>query len=278
MLSIKDHSTVLYCFVDDYLRHHPQQAGWRRSNNQPQFADSEVMTIALMQGYFNAPTLKRTYELVRANEGRAFPRLCSYKQWIARLHALASITGQLLSAVPVSLSETDDFYLMDSQPIPLCHPVRHGRVRLLREDGASFGKTKKGWFFGFKLHALCTSQGRILCALLTPGNWDDRDAARVLAQFPQEEAICLADLGYSGAAFAAEVWEENGLLMATRAEMPKEQRRLHSQVRERIETVFSQLWNRFITRVYSRSWHGLWNTIKLKMLEYNLCHSGIIPA
>ena len=36
-------------------------------------------------------------------------------------------------------------------------------------------------------------------------------------------------------------------------------------------------------RVFSRSWHGLWNTIKLKMLRYNLmlhynlCQAGVLP-
>ena len=280
MVSIKDHLTILYVFVDDYLKQHPEQAGWRESNHkQPRFTDAEVITIALMQGYFNTPQLKRTYELVAANDRQAFPQLCSYKQWLARLHALAPVIGQLLMSVPVSLCETDDLYLMDSQPIPVCQPIRHGRVRLLREDGAYFSKTKKGWFFGFKLHALITSQGHILCALLTPANWDDRDGARVLAQFPESAGVCLADCGYSGAEFTAELLSADGLLVITRADlMDTDQRALHSSVRERVETTFSQLWTRFVTRVYSRSWHGLWNTIKLKMLEYNLCHAGIISA
>ncbi|MCA1605428.1 MAG: IS982 family transposase [Acidobacteria bacterium] len=280
MVSIKEHLTILYVFVDDYLKQHPEQAGWRESNHkEPKFSDAEVITIALMQGYFNTPKLKRTYELVKANDSSAFPYLCSYKQWVARLHALAPIVGQLLRAVPVALSELDDLYLMDSQPIPICQPIRHGRVRLLREDGAYFGKTQKGWFFGFKLHALVTSEGHILGALLTPGNWDDRDGGRVLAQFPASEAVCLADLGYSGEEFTAELLSEDGLLVLTRAEVAsKDQRALHSSVRERVESVFAELWQRFVTRNYSRSWHGLWNTIKLKMLEYNLCHAGIIPA
>jgi hypothetical protein len=49
-------------------------------------------------------------------------------------------------------------------------------------------------------------------------------------------------------------------------------------VRERIETVFSGLWARFIDRVFSRSWEGLWSTLKLKMLHYNLCLAGILPT
>lgn len=43
---------------------------------------------------------------------------------------------------------------IDSKPIPLCTPIRHGWVRLLRDEGAYFGKSNKGWFFGFKPHLL----------------------------------------------------------------------------------------------------------------------------
>jgi len=47
-------------------------------------------------------------------------------------------------------------------------------------------------------------------------------------------------------------------------------------VRERIETVFSCLWQRFVDRVFSRSWEGLWSAVKVKMLHYNLCRAGIL--
>ena len=31
-------------------------------------------------------------------------------------------------------------------------------------------------------------------------------------------------------------------------------------------------------RVLSRSWHGLWNTIKLKLLYYNLLHAELLSS
>ena len=133
--------TEIYCFVDDYLKSHPARAQWRRSpHRSPRFTDAEVITIALLPNSFGCDTLKRAYQLVRDNWRAAFPRLVSYKQWMQRLHALSGLVGQLLRAVALKASEADNFYLMDSKPIPVCHPIRHGRVRLLREDGAYFGK------------------------------------------------------------------------------------------------------------------------------------------
>jgi hypothetical protein len=53
---------------------------------------------------------------------------------------------------------------------------------------------------------------------------------------------------------------------------------LLSQLRQGVETMFSQWWHQFIDRVFSRSWNGLWNTLKLKVLHYNLVHAGVVSA
>ncbi len=77
--------------------------------------------------------------------------------------------------------------------------IRHGRVNLLRDEGAYFGKGTKGWFFGFKLHVLATRNGQIVGAVLLPTSSDDRAGARMLASLLAEGSLAIADLGYRGA-------------------------------------------------------------------------------
>ncbi|MGI8493993.1 MAG: transposase, partial [Pyrinomonadaceae bacterium] len=135
----------------------------------------------------------------------------------------------------------------------LCQAIRHGRVNLLRDDGAYFGKGTKGWFFGFKLHVLSTRTGQIVGAVLLPTSYDDRTGARMLASLMDEGSLAIADLGYRGAAFQLDMYEEEGLLFLTRADITSQRLKiLHSLIRERVEGVFSSLWARFATRVYSR--------------------------
>ena len=149
-------------------------------------------------------------------------------------------------------------------------------MRLLREDGARFGKTSKGWFFGFKLPVLRHVAGRIVNLVLTPGNWDDRAPALALLE-AVEGGVTLGDLGYRGKQRAEEWAEEAGMLVLTRADAP-EKKSLLAQVRQGIETSFSQLWHRFLDRVFSRSWRGLWNTVQLKVIHYNLCQAGVLSV
>jgi hypothetical protein len=118
------------------------------------------------------------------------------------------------------------------------------------------------------LHVLSTRTGQIVGAVLLPTSYDDRAGARMLASLMTEGSLCLADLGYRGKKFQLELYEEEGVLFLTRADIASQRLKIiHSTIRTRVEGIFSSLWERFATRVYSRSWHGLWNTLKLKMLE-----------
>src|ERR1051325_7570942 len=101
--------TTIYVMLADFFAKHPQTTTWRQSNpSRPVFTDAEVLAIALMQSYFQTPTLKRTYLLVRANDPRAFPHLPSYQQWLARLHKLAHQVSQVLVAsTPAQEAEGD---------------------------------------------------------------------------------------------------------------------------------------------------------------------------
>lgn len=275
MPSIIDQMTDIYCFVDDFLKNHSGLADWRRSPNaSPAFSDSEVITIGLIQSFLGVASLKQTYDLIAKNFASAFPRLCSYQQWLHRLHRLTPLIGRLFESARFLGSY--HLYLIDSKPIPVCKAIRHGRVRLLRDEGAYFGKSSAGWFFGFKLHTLRDINGCIVDAILTAGNLDDRGPASQLAE-AVEGGVVLADLGYEGPQLAEMLAEENELLLITRRDVP-DKRELHSSVRQGIETLFSQLWHKFIDRVFSRSWRGLWNTIKLKLLSYNLLRCGIVSA
>jgi hypothetical protein len=276
MPSITEQMTHLFVFVDDFLKARPPLASWRRSPNaSPAFTDAEVITVGLMQNCFGCATLKQAHRLIESNFKDAFPRLPTYGQWIARLHALAPIVGMLIQhALPPLQSR---LYLMDSKPIPVCKPIRHGRVRLLRDEGAYFGRGTGGWFFGFKLHLLCHQSGKSLCAFLTPANWHDKDVALALAQ-AVEGGTVIADRIYLSRGLADTLAEEDGLLLLTPKNCTEQYRPLISSLRERIETTFSQLCDRFVDRVRSRSFHGLWNTIKLKILHLNLCLAGRVPT
>ena len=105
-------------------------------------------------------------------------------------------------------------------------------MRLLGEEGAYFGKTSAGWFFGFKLHVLRDISGCIIDAILTSGKLDDRGPSHYLAQ-AVDGGILLGDLGNEGPKRADLLADEAELLLITRRDVAKK-RELHSSVRQQI--------------------------------------------
>ena len=230
----------IYGFVDAFLKAQPALARWRRSPHaQPQFSDAETLTLALLQGVFAVATLKQTYRVVAQQWPTAFPPLPGYKQWLARVHPWLPHVGRLLARTCGPAPTAARLYLIDSKPIPLCAPLRHGRVRRLRQEGASFGQTSKGGFFGFKLPLLQHISGRGRNVILPPGNWDDRDPALALVQ-AVDGGVTLGALGYRGPECATALAEEAERLLLTRDHAPAHTFVL-SQGRQGIETTFESV-------------------------------------
>ena len=275
--TILDQMTEIYCFIDDYLKAHPRRAAWRSSPNcRPAFTDAEVITIALMQSPLRVASLKQTYRLISLNFSEAFPKLCSYKQWVSRLHRLCDLVGAMIEAARPCDGFRFSLYAIDSKPIPVCKPIRHRVVKLLRDEGSYFGKTSAGWFFGFKLHTLINIEGWIVAAALTPANVADRETSIWLA-WAADGGILAADQAYGRDETMEALEREAEMLVLTR-KRARPKKGLMSRVRQPVETFFAKLCHRFIDKVYSRSWRGLWSTIKLKLLAYNLCHAGLLSC
>lgn len=115
-------------------------------------------------------------------------------------------------------------------------------------------------------------------AVLTPGNWDDRESVNPLTQAIHTGSVTVGDLGYRSQPLQTDIWQQDGIVLVTRAGADPHQQRLKCTVRERVETLFSQLTEHFALRVYARSWLGLCNSRLLKILDHSLTKAGIIAA
>ena len=119
--------------------------------------------------------------------------------------------------------------------------------------------------------------------MLLPGNWDDRRAVQTLA-LSTGGGVLLGDQGYIGdQGYSREetfdwLYEKAQTLRVMPSDEDKEGLSAVSQVRQRIESSLSSLWRRFADRVYSRSWRGLWTSLLLKILDFNMERAGIIAT
>ena len=137
-------------------------------------------------------------------------------------------------------------------------------------------KASGDWFYGFKIHALIHQPTQmVITAMLLPGNRSDQVAARALAR-STSGGVLLADEGYRGGDLFDWLYDQAQTLRVMPSDDPSEGHSAVSQARQQAESSFSGLWRRFSDRVYARSWHGLWTSLLLKVLHFNLERAGIV--
>ena len=137
-------------------------------------------------------------------------------------------------------STSGGVYFLDATPLKVCENKRIFDHEVC-EDLAKSGKTSMGGFFGFKLHVVCDSLGRLISLLITPGNTDDRKF--VLKLLKELRGLCVADAGYISKRLMQELYQQ-GLLLLT--DIRNFMKRLMSEAqhavlkqRQRIKGIFS---------------------------------------
>ncbi len=164
--------------------------------------------------------------------------------------------------------------LVDSLPIPVCQFARAYRCRLFKGE-AAFGKDMlvRQTFYGFRLHVHLSWPGIITRFNLAPANIHELRTLPSLVEGTQ--GLVIGDRNFWSPALKAELSHagidlEAPLRKATHDPYPQRSALL-SRIRYRIDTVFSQLTERYrIKKVWAKdSWH-LYSRLLRKILSHTL--------
>ena len=239
--------TAWYTIVDDWYQAHAPTRLAGKVGDQPEFADSEVLTLSLAQHWLGYHSERKFLRFVRQNYLPLFPRLLDQSQFNRRARSLC----WLLHAFRRWLAEqagalTAGIYLLDGTPVKVRHWRRYG-PRSLRFPKAAVGycAAKKETFYGYKLVLLITSDGRLLDFELLPAHADERTALDEL--LPQYRDFTLfADKGFLDQERQAQLLARYGHRLYTpkrvnqKEQNPKEWDRHCARVRQRVETAIDQ--------------------------------------
>jgi hypothetical protein len=286
-----DLMTIWYVLVDDaYWQLEMRYGKWRKRGPEPQFSDSEVITVALLCDLVFAGHEARTLHYLRQHHADLFPRLPSNGRFNERRIRLAGLIEQLrqeLSRTYGLVPDSDPVRLIDSAPISLCTYQRGGECETVAQatgesgltikDYVGYSAKAKAYFVGCRLHLSITLDLNIDSWTLVPGSCHDSVAMEDLVADATNRRF-LADNAYR-APKITELWcsEHNTIVLApprsnSRTPWPEETRQFFGRIRRRIESVFSVLATTFhLERPGSRSWLGCLCRTTTQLLGYTLC-------
>ena len=207
-------ATALYVKVDELLKRAPQLAPWRPAVGlAPKLSDAELVTLAVLQALLGFCSEARWLRYAHAHLGQLFPYLPKQPGYNKRLRAASDLIRRVIGVLASDTSWwTDDVWVADSTP------VECGRSRETAKRSALAGWAQHGWcashsrwFWGLRLHLVCTLQGLPVGFALAGAKADERQVLlgilaadpALLATRPGQTII--ADKHYYGRGFEAEL-------------------------------------------------------------------------
>jgi hypothetical protein len=235
--------------TDDLLKAHPEQLPQRPEVGiAPRVSDAELVVLAVMQALLGYRSETRWLRRAYKDFHRMFPYLPGQSGYNKRLKKLAGtiawLTGQLSALTSVA---GDDVWLADSTPVE-CGRSRETAKRSELAGWAQYGycASHSRWFWGLRLHLVCTLHGLPLGWALVGAKADERDVLEdLLATTPAlalpegRRRTLIADKAYYGRDFEARL-DANGidLLRPARVgEKPVAAGRSFKPLRQVIESV-----------------------------------------
>jgi hypothetical protein len=262
----EDTITRWYVLVDDAYQRILARRGrpLRASGPSPSFSDSEVITVALIIETFFHGHEEVGYAFVRQYLRLLFPHLLDLDRFNARRRDLVG----LIEAIRCDLRDqvldrSDPIRLVDSAPVTLMTYTRGNACQSVIGK-AYFGvvTSKKGKFFGWRLHTSVTGDQLIDDWLVAPASLPDPQALEALV----EERCGLTLIGdkiYNDAGLEERLWRKRGILLLPlrkdnqKSQWPSGVQGTLGWLRHRVETVFSTLTTVFnVERPRGRSLAG----------------------
>ncbi|HEY6708829.1 MAG TPA: IS982 family transposase [Actinomycetota bacterium] len=241
-------ATALYVTIDDLLKTAPHLAPWRPAVGiAPKLSDAELLTLAVMQALLGFTSEARWLRHAHTHLRHLFPYLPKQPGYNKRLRAAAGLIQQC-----VSLLARDTTLWADTVWVGDSTPVECGRSRetVKRSDLAGWAQygycaSHSRYFWGLRLHLICTLHGLPVGFALTGAKADEREVLLgILHADPsltagRDNQTLIADKNYFGRRFEADLAEHGvGLLRpARKRERPRPGAHLFKPLRQVIESI-----------------------------------------
>jgi hypothetical protein len=273
--------TIVFVLVDEWYQSKGQVLLKGKPGVKPQFSDSEMLTLMLMQDFMPYPGETQYIGYIRANYRREFPKLVDQSQYNRRARALRYLVEMLRREWLGMLGINDPKQLLlDTKPVPVLG-YKRSKAHSDFAGSAGYGHcaARNLNYFGYKLVMLTTLDGLPLVYDLVAANTDERQAAEVVLQ--QVNACdVFGDKGFIGDDWQMAVLEQTGNRVWTAKRLnqasqnPPAFDKLLNSVREHIEGTFHCIQNtgRNIERLLTKTLDGLSTRVILKVTCLVLKH------
>lgn len=229
---------------------------------KPKLGNLELIAMNITAEYMG---IHSELQLFRDIKGTALEGLIERSVYNRRKRALFSQIEQVRKTLAKDFNEFEDVYVIDSMPLEICKNARASRSKICRDvdyalPSKGYCASQKTYYFGYKLHGICSLSGVIQSVDITPASVHDINMLKDV-KMTYSNCTLLGDMGYLSADIQLNLFESVQIKLET--PMRKNQINYVGQPyvfkkgRKRIETLFSQMCDQFRIRSnYAKTFVG----------------------
>jgi Transposase DDE domain len=280
MHNIKTNFDKILGVIKDILCDEINENGnYVRRGTKPRFSDIEVIALSLTAECLSIDSENYLFSKLNKEYNKEFKNMISRRQYNDRRKLLFEKAERVRKLMTERLNMQADVFAIDSMPIEICKLSREQRNKMGKESvhhspDKGYCASQKKYFYGYKLHSVCSAAGVIESLDLTKASVHDVHYLKDVQQL-FSNCIITGDKGYIGREHQINLFETARIeLEVPLRNNQKEQKpviRILKKIRKRIETVFSQLCDQFmIQRNYAKSFTGFKSRILSKITGFTI--------
>jgi len=239
-------------------------------------SDLEVIALSLTAEFMSIDSENSLFKQLTSNQ---IPHLIERSQFNKRRKKLFLFSEKVRTKLASQFLEFEDYFIVDSMPLEICKLSRHKRIKICKEEfetapAKGFCASQQMYFYGYKLHGVCSLSGVFQSLDITKANVHDIQFLKNNKQL-MTDCVILGDRGYLSATVQLDLFQSANITLETPMRTNqigfKKQPYIFRKSRKRIETLFSQLCDQFmIRRNYAKTFEGFKTRILAKITALTL--------
>jgi hypothetical protein len=248
--------------------------------NKPKMSDCQIIALSVTGESLGIDSESYLWGKLKSGHALDFPNLIDRSNFNRRRKRLSHFIEELNKAIARFINEGENYYLVDSIPIPVCKNAREKSSKVCKENfetapNKGYSAVNKTWYYGYKLHLLTSIKGVFHSMDLTKASVHDIHYLPQVKHTGLNNCVLLGDKGYLSSTQQLDLFSSCNVKLET----PMRQNQtgyapyqpIYKKCRKRIETLFSQLCDQFmLKRNYAKTLIGLSVRILAKVTSVTL--------
>lgn len=239
-------------------------------------SDIEIVALSLTAEFMSIDSENSLFKQIDQQE---ISNLLERSQFNKRRRKLFLFSEEIRTKLASRFLEFEDYFIVDSMPLEICKFSRHKRIKICKDDfetapSKGFCASQNNWFYGYKLHGVCSISGVFHSLDITKAEVHDVNFLKNIKQ-QMSGCVLLGDRGYLSESIQLDLFQTVNIKLETPKRRNQKNYKLQPYIfrksRKRIETLFSQLCDQFlIRRNYAKTFQGFKTRILAKITALTL--------